>query len=369
MMNNEVISGEPGNAGSNDGPVAPIIEETAATPSGTNTILIVIIFGLAAAILATAAYVYYRTGNLDKYTDDLGKIKQHTAASDEKLESLNRGYREMGASISRLENKQGLLNDSIDSLYQKRNNNNVDWALAEVEHLLIIATQELSLDADVNTALAALQAADDRLKDLGDPSVLNVRSQILSDVNALKSVNTVDIPGMALYMADIITRVEKLPLRKSREVYGSKDTGGGKVEEQEQSPLWKRLLHTVWQELKGLVVISREKNASVMSLLPEQRYYLYQNLRMELDAARLAILQRDTNNLRASLELARGWLEKYFDTNDAGILNIEVSLEQMSKVKLRPKLPDISSSLETLRALIHERATTPEPADRQQTEE
>lgn len=368
-MNDEVISGEKGNADSNDKPIAPAVKETAVKTSGSNGILIVFLCILAAAILAVGVYVYYRTGNLDKYAGDLKGVEQRTVALDNKLEAIDRDYGEIKDSISRLEKTQGMLNDSIDSLYQKRKNNNVDWALSEIEHLVIIATQELSLDADVNTALAALQAADDRLKDLGDPSVLNVRSQILSDINALKSVTAVDIPGMALYMADIITRVEKLPLRKSREVNGKQNTGSGVAEEQEQSPLWKQLLHTVWRELRGLVVISREKDVSVLSLLPEQRYYLYQNLRMELEAARLAILQRDTDNLRSSLELVQGWLKNYFDTDDVEISNISVSLEQMSKVTLRPKLPDISSSLETLRALIRERAATPEPADQQQTEE
>lgn len=368
-MSDEVVSGEKGDIESNGNPIAPAAGETAVKGSGSKAMFIVFLCGLAAAILATAAFVYYRTGNLDQYTVNLNKAEKHIAASDDKLEALDREYGEVKASIARLENKQELLHDNIDSLYQNRSNDNVDWALAEIEHLLIIATQELSLDADVNTALAALQAADDRLKDMGDPSVLNARSQILSDINALKSVNAVDTPGMALYMADIITRVEKLPLKKSGRADGDQVNAGKTDGEEEQAPAWKRLLHTVWRELKGLVVISREQDASVLSLVPEQRYYLYQNLRMELDAARLSILQRDTDNLRSSLELVREWLNIYFDTGDAEISNIMVSLDQMAKITLRPKLPDISSSLETLRSLIRERAAPPEPADRQQIEE
>ena len=286
-----------------------------------------------------------------------------------KLEVLDGAYGETKAAITRIENQQEMLHDSIDSLYKNRKNDNVDWALAEIEHLLIIATQELSLDADVNTALAAMQAADDRLKDMSDPSVLPVRSQVLSDINALKSVKVVDIPGMALYMADIISRVERLPLKTSMHDSERREINSGMSEEPQQSPVWRRLLHTVWQELKNLVVISREKEASTLSLVPEQRYYLYQNLRMELDAARLAILQRDTGNLRSSIELVQEWLKKYFDMQDTEISNIDISLNKMSTVALRPKLPDITSSLETLRALIRERAATPEPADQQSSEE
>ena len=361
-MNDEVISGDEGNAEVHATPAAIDTEQPITQPNRSNIAILVV---LAAAILATAAYVYYRAGRLDAYSDRLSTTEQHINILDGKLQALDSEYGELSGSIKDVESKQELLRDSIESMFKQQKGGNEDWALAEIEHLLVIATQELSLDADIKTALAAMQAADDRLKGMSDPSLLNTRSQVLSDINALKSVTAVDITGMAMYMVDIINRVEQLPLKKSEQTASQQqESGSAQTAGPENVPLWKRLLRTVWHELKGLVVISREKDAGVLSLVPEQRYYLYQNLRMELDAARLAILRRDTDNLRASLDLVRVWLKEYFDVNDTAVANIMNSLEKMSRVTLRPKIPDISSSLETLRAYIRERAA-PKPAESQ----
>lgn len=360
-MNNEVITGDEGNAEAGDQPVTAEVEQAPAAPGRRGTFIMVAVLAcVAGAALAASAYVYYRTRNIEEYGKRLGAIERNTSSLEDKLRSLNDTNVELGASIKDLESKQGLLRNSLDSMFQRQKDDSEDWALAEIEHLLIIATQEVSLNADVNTALAAMQSANARLKDMSDPALLNIRSQVLADINSLKSVNAVDIPGMAMYMADIINRVQQLPLKKSQASAPRRDAGAGNPEGAGQASLWKRLLRTVWHELKGLVVISREKDAGVLSLVPRQRYYLYQNLRMELDAARLAILQRDTDNLRASLELVQDWLGKYFDVNDVSVANIMDSLKRMSKVTLRPRLPDISSSLETLRAYIKQRAT-PEP--------
>lgn len=360
-MNDEVISGEEGNTDTHATPAATDAEQTLVKPRRSNVVVLALLACVAVAALVASASVYYRMRNMDGYGDRLVAVGQHIDMLEDKIRTLDNEYGALGTSIKDIESKQGLLGDSINSMFAKRKDDSEDWALAEVEHLLIIATQQLSLDADVDTALAAMEAADGRLRDMSDPALINTRSQILSDINALKSVNAVDIAGMSMYMADIINRAEHLPLKKSELTGLVQETGGGQSAELEQAPLWKRLLQTVWHELKGLVVITREKDAGVLSLVPEQRYYLYQNLRMELDAARLAILRRDTDNLRASLELVQQWLEKYFDVSETAVANIRDSLRQMSRVTLRPKIPDISSSLETLRAYARERAA-PVPA-------
>lgn len=360
-MNNEVISGDEGNVDAGASPAATEEDQAQvnSAPRGMY-IMVAILACIAAAALAASAYVYYRTRDVDVYGARLSAIEHKTSTLQDKLQALAGANGELGASVKDLEAKQDMLRNSMDSMFKRQKNNSEDWALAEIEHLLIIATQELSLNADVNTALAAMQSADARLRDMPDPALLNIRRQVLADIDSLKSVKVVDIPGMAMFMADIINRVQQLPLKKSEGTTQPRENNAGASQGSEQAPLWKRLLRTVWHELKGLVVISKEKDAGVLSLVPEQRYYLYQNLRMELDAARLAILQRDTDNLRASLELVQDWLGKYFDVNDASVTNIMDSLRQMSKVPLRPQLPDISSSLETLRAYIKKRAA-PEP--------
>jgi len=95
----------------------------------------------------------------------------------------------MDDAIRQLEGKQIEQSDALASLYQDKRGSNEDWAIAEVEYLLIIAMQRLLLEEDVTTALAAMEAADLRLKNMGNPGLLPVRQQLAADMNQLRSVN------------------------------------------------------------------------------------------------------------------------------------------------------------------------------------
>ena len=69
--------------------------------------------------------------------------------------------------------------------------------------------------------------------------------------------------------------------------------------------------------------------------------------------------------MRVSIDLMQSWMRHYFDTSDSAVVNVMETLDQMRTVELKPVLPDISSSLESLRAYVHEAASTPTigPAD------
>lgn len=291
--------------------------------------------------ISTAA----RNAELSQLNSRLQGLQRSIASQQDRREALS-------DSIKKLTARQDSMQESIKKLYEQQNRHSIDWALAEIEHLMIIAVNSLTLQKDVKTALAALQAADDRIRNLGDPGLLPVRRQLVSDINALRSVNQVDITGLSLFLADAVGRVDNLPLQQTATA-----AGGSKkpVETVDQSlPAWKRVLLEIWGEIKGLVVITRTDKAGAALLLPEEKYFLYQNLRLQLESARAAVFRRDTENFHASINIALKWLQKYFDTSNAGVSNIMQSLRGMDKVNLNRKLPDISSSLESLHAYMKE---------------
>lgn len=268
--------------------------------------------------------------------------------------------------IKQLELKQIEQSEALASLYKDKRGNNEDWALAEVEYLLIIAMHRLLLEEDVATALAAMEAADLRLRNLGNPGLLPVRQQLASDINQLRSVNLVDITGLAIYLADLVELSDDLLLKSSvlsveTEHALSSEANYADVED----PFWKKLPRLLWQEIKSLVVIKRSGEVKQALLLPGEEYFLTQNLKLELESARQSVLRLDSENLRASIDFIQFWLRQYFDTSDSSVVNVMETLDKMRSVELKPALPDISSSLESLRAYVHEAASTPTtgPAD------
>ena len=108
------------------------------------------------------------------------------------------------------------------------------------------------------------------------------------------------------------------------------------------------------------MVITRDDKVSKARLLPDEVYYIKANIKLELANARFAVFNRDTKNFRASIEQIRKWLNNYFDQTDAAVRNINESLIRMSELELAfPKI-DISSSLESVRALIRYQAENPD---------
>jgi len=261
----------------------------------------------------------------------------------------------MENAIKQLGQKQNEQSDALASLYRDTQGNNEDWAIAEIEYLLIIAMHRLLLEEDVMTALAAMEAADLRLKGLGDPGLLPVRKQLTTDMNQLRAVNHPDIAGMAIYLADMVDLSADLPLKSgvitnaiaAHSLHEDQVNNGVDVD-----PFWKRLPKIIWLEIKSWVVIKRTGDVNQALLLPSEEYFLTQNLRLELESARLSVLRADSGNLRASVVLIQSWLRQYFDTSDSAVMNVMETLDQMQAIELKPALPDISSSVESLRAYL-----------------
>lgn len=286
----------------------------------------------------------------------LSNVDDRIKTSSENVKALLPNLRKQ---LDDLNVKQQMLADAVNQPVEQQIHINEDYALAEVEHLLIIASYNLQLDHDVTTALSAMEAADARLTGLSDPMVLGVREQLIADMNELRSLNQADLSGLGLFLSDLIDRVDQLPLKENIVVEKSEELGkksDAAENTDEAIGKVKQFFTLVWQELKSLVVITRDTDISKARLLPEEIYFLRANLKLELANARFAVFNRDTNNLHASIGHIEAWLNEYFDLSDAAAQNIYDSLIKMKDLELAFPRLDISSSLESVRALIRSQA-------------
>lgn len=301
-------------------------------------------------IVVSAAYGYY----LWKKNNTVDIAVQQTADSPvDQSKMTSTTIKELESRLNGLNDQQKIILDSLSALYQQQPVNNEDWALAEIEYLLIIATHHLSLLNDVDTALDAMNAAELRLRDMRDQQLTPVKDQLASDINQLQSVNAVDLSSLAIYLADLINRSDTLPLKNDIKIVAQDDSENTDMTRDDTGR--SNVFDTIWQELKSLVIIKRSGEVKPELLLPEQEYFLFQNLRLELENARLSVLRHDTENLRTSIDILNDWLSRYFDTKDTEVMNVLETLAYMNKVELSPRLPDISSSLENLRAYMRAR--------------
>jgi uncharacterized protein HemX len=103
---------------------------------------------------------------------------------------------------------------AIESLYEELSQSRDEWTLAEVEQILLVASQQLQLAGNVKAALIALEAADARLARSDRPQLTQVRRVIAEDIERLKSSPFVDVTGIGLKLESLFAFNESMRLRR-----------------------------------------------------------------------------------------------------------------------------------------------------------
>lgn len=277
---------------------------------------------------------------------DITALKQQIDNLEGQINQLGPKNEALTAEITTLQSQQQQLGESLDKLRQEALGNSRGWEPEEIASLLQIANDRLALEGDVAASLAALEAADRRLQKLKNPALLEVRRLLAGEIAALRATNNPDISGMALSLGALIEGVERLPFgdyHTTQETAPSQtgdDTG------------WRGVLSNLWGTLKSLVAIKHRDPADRVLLAPEERYFLKQNLRLNLEAARIALLRHDASIYQQTLRAAQEWITLYFDSEAPVTVSTLSELARLQGINIAPKLPDISSSLNALQTYL-----------------
>lgn len=289
---------------------------------------------------------------LQQYDSKMSDLSTEVKASSSKVstiaseqQSSTNGFK---STLDALASKQTVFSETLETIQNKKPKQESDWVIAEVEYLLTVAQQRLSLERDVPTALAAMQGADTKLRDLGNPNLNGVREQLIKEMNALREVEDADISGMVLYIADVTSRVESLPL-KDFEVPTLNDM---KIPSKEEALAgdWKDMGLTMWGDLIKMVEIKDQEVPDEILFDPELRYFLHQNLQLELTSAKLSVLRRDSGSMKASLTRVSDILQRYFDVEAAPVKTVLEELGKMESTDLKPTMPEVTQALNLLKA-------------------
>jgi len=236
---------------------------------------------------------------------------------------------------------------SIEALYQELARNRDEWLLAEIEHVLSIASQQLRLAGNVRGALLALEFADSRLAGAERPQFQTLRRALARDIERLRALPSVDYPALSLRLEGLVAAVEDLPLGYEMR---AERPGEARTSAEPEASVWRRLAQEVWSELRQLVTVRRIEGPEPALLTPTQAYFLRENLRLRLLSARLSLLARDEAGYRESLRVARDWIQRYFDARAKPTAEALAELQQLAAVTLSFQVPAISESLEAVRS-------------------
>src|SRR5687767_13798446 len=200
-----------------DDPSVPAVPAVARPTRTVGTRLFAIALVLLAVIVG-ALWLDTRT-RIGTTQEELAKRLRDIEAESRDARSLARqaqeGLREAQAKVGALEAKLAESQNqqlALEALYQELARNRDEWQLAEIEQVLAIAQQQLQLSGNVRAALLALQLAESRLSRADRPQFLPVRRALTRDIDRLKSLPTLDVPGLSLALDRLVASVDGLPL-------------------------------------------------------------------------------------------------------------------------------------------------------------
>jgi uroporphyrin-3 C-methyltransferase len=246
-----------------------------------------------------------------------------------------------------LHERQQAVTEAVAELLKTNRHLRHEWLVAEAEYLVNLASHRLILAQDANTAITALQAADDRLREAGDPSLIVLRKALAEDINSLQAVALPDIAGMSLKLNAIVQDVNDLPLLTPEPETATQRSNGPS-----RPPVdnWKELPAAMWEDMKKLVIIRDHQGPIKPLLSPEQHFFLTQNLKLQLEQARLALLTGENEVYQERLDTAEGWISNWFDPESNRTIHMLEQLEQLAAVDVQPSLPELTRTYQAFQA-------------------
>ena len=237
-----------------------------------------------------------------------------------------------------------------------------EWQLNEINYLLELAHQRLTLTGDTNLTQKALLIADDRLSGFVSPEILEIRRSISDDLKKINKLLVSDFSATAIDLSTLIHKIAGLPLKGDNarpswenvqlEESSEPDTIAAEKSDQNNLLTW---VEEIFGDVSRLIQIRRVDQTQLPKLESSQRFLAYENLRLQLLAGQLALLRRDQEVFEASIQQSRAWLIAYFEEPDAAVMSFDRRLVEISEIKFAWEVPSISKTLDLMREEIKRR--------------
>lgn len=295
--------------------------------------------------------------SLNSLEQRLDNLAARDVASMGELQSVERKLDERLQTIESLPGRVGNLEGAISSLQGISKGARDAWLLAEAEYYMQIANAQLQLAGNPHLASLALSFADERLLQLADPALTDVRRALSDELQAIEIMEKPDIEGVTLTLASLAGIVDSLPLRQEIEV---SESDADEIDT-ELSGIG-RALASLKKTVGDVVSVRRTDEAAAPLTAPDAVYFLRANLALQLQAARLALLRSEKEIFEQSLDDASDWLTRYYDAESAPVQSALETIGEIRNGLFSVAPPDISESLRLLRQHVNLSGSATPPA-------
>ena len=334
---------------------------TEASPLASSSWLLRSLGALAVVGALSSSLLWFKLSNIQeqlaRQSADTGSQAVEARVTSKQAEELARETAARlavtDAKLSEVALQRSQLEELMQSLSRSRDENLV----VDIESAIRLAQQQSQLTGSVQPLLAALKSAEQRLTKVAQPRLAPVLRALTRDIERVKSTPVADTPALLYRLDELVVSVDTLPLLNA---VGSANKDKAAAQPQPKSwaraismSWWEQVLGDIWDDVKGLVRVSRVERAEATMLSPEQSYFVRENMKLRLLNVRLALLARHFDAVNSDMTKINEDLVRYFDTQSRqGQTTLSQARDVLAQTKQfqMPRIDDTLAALTTAAA-------------------
>ena len=251
----------------------------------------------------------------------------------------------MEARLAEVALQRTQLEDLMQSLSRSRDEN----LLVDLESALRIAQQQALMSGSTEPLLAALQSAQKRVQRTSQPRLMPLARALEKDLDRINSLPSFDLPGLMAKLDEGVALVDGLVLANDAHAQQNRlRLQSEPAASAAPMTWWMSGLTRMGDEFKSLLRVSRIDTPEAALLSPEQAFFVRENLKLKLLNARLGLLARQKDGVRADLNASAILVRRYAEPQSRRTTQLLQLLEQTTEQVRTAEVPRIEATLTAL---------------------
>ncbi len=363
-----------------------------ATKSSKLVVLLFVLLVILAGILGGALYYQNQQylklkADLQNFTDtnttlaqsaksDAAKALSMSEQQAEKLANLNTALQSTTDQLDELNRALQMVSDSGSDLL----------LLNDIDHLVTVAQQQLSLSGNVANAIISLEAAQAQLARANRSAFVSLQQSINGDLDRLRAVATVNLPALSNQLDQLIVLLNKAPLlvpdmanlKTPDAPVDTAEANNPNLAEQTEpntasntsgeTPYWREFTTQVWsstkqlagslsQDLRDLFDIRKVNDKAALLITPYHAQRILETLTQREITAQLALMMNKTKILQDELQKIDNAITKRFDMRSQDSREAQRITRELHDTQIQIELPNLENSLSAIAAVREDIST------------
>jgi uroporphyrin-3 C-methyltransferase len=280
---------------------------------------------------------------IDMLLEDVGKQREERKQLRTELEQLVSAVTDVPLRLEQVE-------QAVANIPELNPQSRSDWRKSEALYYLRVANAQALLSGNAEITANALQLADDKLREAGDPAMAKVRARIAEETASLEAMPKIDRTGISFRLQTLLARADDWPFRSLAPDSFLPDT----PEPAAELDPWDRFIATLRSVFASVITVKKTDSAPTIQLSVVEKSLIVEGVKAELQVARLAFASGNTELFSQSLARANKEIELYFDVDAPAVVAALETLVEVRAIELPGALPDITGSLSLMLATLNE---------------